>query len=972
MTTRKGHARSILVALIGLLVAGIFGAVWMSFRAQEQAEGAAVQQAVKISDNSLSLVFEPTDLLAPVTDARAMELSERVSAIVLDPSDFTSVTLWSDGGQILYSTETGRIGNVLAGERARIRTAIRGTMQTRISGGHFSVMVPLQTISGSATETAVELTRPDDQIVAAAGPWRTNALFLTVALLATIGAAWRVGRLQASLTGPAISRPISAPAAIRAQAEPPRRLEVPTPGLKEEADARKLAESRAQAAEERLALLQEQYKKALEDLQTFQQMARESISRPDPRMEERALRAEGLMRTLEGQVKALQEEREQLANKVDELSRSRRTTGSHEERRLLESEQEAIGLRAELEGVQTQLSVTQRELRSLKASEGRSSDLVDDLAAAQLEAREATEALAAAKAEVKTTRTELDDLRTEVRGLRNEEARAAMLEDELRAAKAEIQGASASHRAELIEREAEFEDKVRAAREQFQGELGDIEASYREQLSLKEEEYASRLGRLESKSAGAGEQLDAINEELERTRAEIAGVVSERDQAAAALAERERDLGEVQAELTSRDDHASAYLAELDSTRAELELLRDQLAKASETIASTQAELLAAQSGAADENERARRVEHDRATQAGRADRLAQELEDAAAENAELNRKLQELEARRALELADDTDRTQMDDLLRVTQDRLAGQTEKLMAAEDRIHDLERELGTRVERLESAEAQLRQQQMSDALREIREPHPDDDVAGPPAPDERRASAPFMKELSADAKKSLSRMNGITQLLKHKKDGKDQAQLVKQLTAHIRRLDHTVKDILEADNLALGTIELKIKRTNLEALLQRVVEETGVAADHEVRVEMEPVSIGIDPQRTEQILAGLLRASSDRTPNKKTIVVRLAHAEGGALISVEDPEPSSDASLSPVVKRFAEVQGGWAKVESRDGGGSAFRVFLPDGAPERAGSDVQVLVDGDEPQEPEQWEPGAAQLLVQELHRLAGD
>ena len=40
------------------------------------------------------------------------------------------------------------------------------------------------------------------------------------------------------------------------------------------------------------------------------------------------------------------------------------------------------------------------------------------------------------------------------------------------------------------------------------------------------------------------------------------------------------------------------------------------------------------------------------------------------------------------------------------------------------------------------------------------------------------------------------------------------------------------------------------------------------------------------------------------------------------------ETSSDASLSPVVSRFADVQGGWAKVESRPNGGSAFRVFLP--------------------------------------------
>ena len=34
----------------------------------------------------------------------------------------------------------------------------------------------------------------------------------------------------------------------------------------------------------------------------------------------------------------------------------------------------------------------------------------------------------------------------------------------------------------------------------------------------------------------------------------------------------------------------------------------------------------------------------------------------------------------------------------------------------------------------------------------------------------------------------------------------------------------------------------------------------------------------------------------------------------------------------MVRRLAEVQGGWAKVEPREGGGAAFQVFLPAGGP----------------------------------------
>ena len=95
------------------------------------------------------------------------------------------------------------------------------------------------------------------------------------------------------------------------------------------------------------------------------------------------------------------------------------------------------------------------------------------------------------------------------------------------------------------------------------------------------------------------------------------------------------------------------------------------------------------------------------------------------------------------------------------------------------------------------------------------------------------------------------------------------------------------------------------------------------------------------------------------------------------------------SISPVVRRLAEIQGGSVIAESREGGGSAFRVFLPDGAmpvpegatpgtegadgaPAEQGQEVHIVV-GDTPQEEDDdpWEAEAAhQVLAAELRRLA--
>ncbi|HWL91580.1 MAG TPA: hypothetical protein VNP90_09485, partial [Actinomycetota bacterium] len=79
----------------------------------------------------------------------------------------------------------------------------------------------------------------------------------------------------------------------------------------------------------------------------------------------------------------------------------------------------------------------------------------------------------------------------------------------------------------------------------------------------------------------------------------------------------------------------------------------------------------------------------------------------------------------------------------------------------------------------------------------------------------------------------------------------------------------------------------------------------------------------------------------------------------------------------MVRRLAEVQGGWAKVAPREGGGAAFQVFLPAGGPGGTptpdGAEDQVVEDvedvKDVKDEPNHWVQ-AEQALVRELRELS--
>ncbi len=901
-TNGYGAARNLLVSLgVALLIgAGLSGT--MAIRERSAAVAALEQQATTITDSSLTLVFKPSDTGQIASPTRTDELSERLGAVVLDPSEFDSVTLYDDSGVILYSTDEGRIGNDIAGEEDRIAAALRGRPRSSLANGVVSVMVPLEFRSGVGEDSVIELTRSDGPIASAGSAWRTMAiaLFLGVVIVGLVF--WRTARLANSVSAsqPSFSPRRATRAAAATEAPErgpsdyaPRKIEVPTHGLKEEAEARRMAEERARAAEDRLGVLQGQYRKTLEELRIAEDRSAETPS-PDPALERRAMRAEERVLALEEEIKQAasrirelsraHDETDRIADELKSLSGDRQalvgerdaltddlkalrserddlaarlelaeqpSTDPELTARVHQAETEVIGLRAELDGAQTQLDMVRRDLETAREEVERSTteatrvkEIQEDLDAAHIEALRARETSESATTDLDAARSELADARSELRALRNEEQRAAMLEDELRASKAELESAVASHRAELVEHEAEFEDKVRAAREEFQSQIDEMERRHADDAATAHGRFAEQLSTAETEAA---EEMEALRREL--------------------------------AERTERFSGAEA---EINRSRAESEALGDDLIRTKmmlEEMQSNQAQVLDETAQLRESSEINERLAADAVAQVRS---LETALAAATQDNSDLNRRLQEIEARRHLETAATEGRADLDDLLRITQERLAGQTEKLIAAEERAHGLEREVQIKTDRIDEVESELRQQQMTEAMRIIRgEPDPtpaDGDeaedheavVVGEATIEDRRATTPFMNELTIDARKSLSRIMGLTQILKHKKDAKDQSQLIRQLTTNARRLEHVVADMADADRLVHGTVELQPKRIDLEPLVQRLIEESDLGGDHELSVRTERVVVPVDQLRTEQILAGLLRNAGDRTPAKKPI------------------------------------------------------------------------------------------------------
>jgi len=235
-------------------------------------------------------------------------------------------------------------------------------------------------------------------------------------------------------------------------------------------------------------------------------------------------------------------------------------------------------------------------------------------------------------------------------------------------------------------------------------------------------------------------------------------------------------------------------------------------------------------------------------------------------------------------------------------------------------------------------------------------------------DERSA---LQEAIASEVRRPLTSILGITLALKHT-DPKstDGREMIRQLSTNVRKLDRLVGEMLDIDRIAMGTFTPNLRRTDLEALLRRVVEESPDLANRDVKIETDHVAIQVDPALTEQIVETLLANAGRRTVPGSSVWVKVSSDQEGAVIAVDDTGPEVPPGLRQamfaalqedgpgasrkqrargatglsLLSRLADIHGGRCWVEERPGGGASFRVYLPDGSP-RTGEPVRNAREG---------------------------
>ena len=217
---------------------------------------------------------------------------------------------------------------------------------------------------------------------------------------------------------------------------------------------------------------------------------------------------------------------------------------------------------------------------------------------------------------------------------------------------------------------------------------------------------------------------------------------------------------------------------------------------------------------------------------------------------------------------------------------------------------------------------------------------------------------FLQAVSHELRTPLTQVLGIGLTLQHKDlnlTAQQEEEFLNGLVRAARKLDGLLSDLLDVDRLGRGILKPKRRLVDVGSFVRQLVETSEALEARTVHVDAPALEVEIDSSKVERIVENLLSNAVRHTPPGTPVWVSVrphqAPEGDGVLISVEDAGPGIPAELrdsvfepfrqgedtitySPgmglglsLVARFAELHGGRAWVEERNGGGAAFRVFL---------------------------------------------
>ncbi len=164
----------------------------------------------------------------------------------------------------------------------------------------------------------------------------------------------------------------------------------------------------------------------------------------------------------------------------------------------------------------------------------------------------------------------------------------------------------------------------------------------------------------------------------------------------------------------------------------------------------------------------------------------------------------------------------------------------------------------------------------------------------------------------------------------------------------RQMEALLSDILDSD--PMQRLDSRGQECNVGEVVSRILAEADLGRDHPLEVDIAGLTANIDPVHLERIVVNLLNNARQHLPSGVPIWVRVQPQYHGVVITVEDagagvPAEIGQSIFEPfrrgtttdtgglglglsLVSRFAQLHGGRAWQQERQGGGASFRVFLP--------------------------------------------